>query len=114
MSEETVLLKDLFKKKLKEQWYTKPRNKSRKKYKHDYSTGFLNVSTLFCKNCKENSMYQYKWFDEKQKRTRYMSSVRLKDLKKKVEEMGFEWEIINHNEALKTAKKEGIPLLDLK
>lgn len=112
---ETVLLKDLFNKKLREQWYTKSREGSRnKKFRHNYDTGFLNVSTVYCQNCKDKMVYQYKWYDNERKKTRYTSSINLLALKEKVLKMGFEWKVINHQDAVKTARKVGLPLLDLK
>lgn len=106
-----IPLKDAFQKKLREQWCSKPKSK----YKRNKNiTGFYNTKKVDCKHCVQGYMYQYKGYDFQKEKPKYINSTDLRKLKEKVKNMGYKWEIINVNKALKTANKENLLLKDLK
>lgn len=116
MSEKVVPLKDLFEKKLKEQWYsddtrTTPDRKRLPKYL--YKTGFKHITKVYCQSCKKKFTYQYEYYDKNNKR-RYLTSVDFFKLKEKAKKIGLEWTIDSMYYARKTAKELGVSLGDLR
>ena len=106
---QNVLLKDLFREKMKGQWYTRKKkiNKSLKR-----ETGFLKVRRQVCATCPEKFIYVYRNIDDNGNVTQLMSIDFLK-LRDRVRDHGLEWEISDRVIALKTAKDIGLQLSDL-
>lgn len=116
MTEETVPLKVLFEKKLKEQWFSKGSKSPSKRKRlpeNKYKTGFKNISKVYCQSCKNDFTYQYEYYDENDKR-KYLTSVDFMVLKEKVLAKRLEWGVDSVYYARKTAKEVGLPLRNLK
>lgn len=113
MSEETVLLKDLFKSALKQCGRPKRldgglAHNARLKEQ----TGFKNTYKVNCISCGRKYMYQYVAY--KNGKTYKLSSVSILNLKQKVIDKGFDWKMTNKYWADKTATAEKVSLKELK
>lgn len=111
---ETRPLKELFDEAMKGQWITKERRSPSKnsRLKKRAKTGFLSVTRVYCRECKQGFMYAYRQVDTRGRVTT-LRSVDFLILRKKVCERNFKWEIDDKIEARKTAKEVGLPLIDL-
>lgn len=108
-----VLLKELFDEAIKKQGYTKKSSKNTSQRKKTGESGFYRTNSGYCHSCKDKIIWQYSYFNGNGKR-KTISSVDLRKLRDKVQAKGLEWKIENRYYAVKTAKKVGLPLRDLK
>lgn len=75
-------------------------------------TGFFNVFKLPNKDCRQGFTWAYYYYDENHKR-RIISSTNLKKLKQKILSKGFEWILIDVDNAEVTCEKYDYDLGDL-
>lgn len=111
MSEETVLLKDLFDSALKRYGRPKRLNGLPHNARLKGETGFKNTYKVNCISCRQKYMYQYIAY--KNGKTYRLSSVSILNLKQKVIDKGFDWKITSKYWADKTATAEKVSLKEL-
>jgi hypothetical protein len=71
------------------------------------TSGFFRVCKRNDKSCKQGFLWVYQYYDEKRKGQKSLRSVNLLKLKQKVLDNGFEWLIINEDNARATCDEFG-------
>ena len=99
--EKQVNLGVLFRKAMAKSEYQVHQPKKRKKYRT--RSGFFRVQKSRNSQCKQGFIWVYRIMDEKPERR--LASVDILKLKKKVQNEGHEWCVVDEKQALKTAKE---------
>ena len=113
MSEVMVPLKDLFKEAMKKNAFrTKSSSKKSSWLSDRKRTGFKNTVRINCPSCRQKFMYQYVIYYADGSKKAYCSVDILK-LKKKILDLGLDWEMVDRKEAIKTAQESKLNLNDI-